>query len=198
MRYPKLLTFTLKASDDPISVQCRRLTASFAKLRRRAVFKAACSGGCWVVEYKQRPETTQWHVHLHCLIDARWIDQKWLSATWQQITGDSFIVDIRAADARAANYLTKYLTKNSVVDLEGQALRAHIADLSGIRLYGTWGAVKLPKDDKLLDVESVFVGDLGAVAYRASNGDSMACLILSALSEIYGFDVSTIIPPDSS
>lgn len=65
-KYPKMITLTLKHSDDPLNVQIDRLYDCFRKLRRRAYFQRLITGGVWFFQLKFNHVDSQWHPHIHC------------------------------------------------------------------------------------------------------------------------------------
>lgn len=77
----------------------------------RSKFAENWIGGFYNIEVTN--EGRGWHLHLHALVDARWIDAFGLSAQWTKATnGLGRIVHVR--DARGKNYLaevTKYTVK---------------------------------------------------------------------------------------
>lgn len=107
-----LVTLTLKVVPyGDVQEQVDRITASFRKLRMRKVWNA--KNGIASIEIVKE-ETNCWYVHLHTLVDSKWMDQKALSDAWKKITGDSYIVDIRRikSDKRSAlREVLKYQTK---------------------------------------------------------------------------------------
>lgn len=109
-KWPVLITLTLKRVEF-LSEGGERIVKAFHEVRRQKWWDA--TAGVWTMEYLKKPDG--WHVHLHCIADARWIDQKKLSAAWQGVTGDSFIVDVRRVRNRKIAMLEvlKYCTKNA-------------------------------------------------------------------------------------
>ncbi len=144
-QYPKMITLTLLHSDDPLSLQIKRLYDSFRKLRRRAYFQRLVTGGVWFFQLKQNPATHQWHPHIHCLVAGKFLPHNQLKNLWLKITGDSYVVDIRpvkdldSASTEVARYATSPadLTK---VNLES-ALEIHYATKHR-RICGSWGSAK--------------------------------------------------------
>lgn len=110
----RLITLTLKSSDAPLENQLKRLTAAFAKLRRRKAGKKYLRGGIYVIEVTYNAEADQWHPHLHVVAEGRYWPQHELADLWQTITGDSRIVDLRACHDRRStvNYVTSYVSKS--------------------------------------------------------------------------------------
>jgi hypothetical protein len=143
--YPKMITFTLKHSDDPISDQIAKLYKCFAKIRQRAYFKRHVTGGIWFFQIKQSSRSGEWHPHVHCLVAGRFLPHADLKKLWLKITGDSTIVDIRPVKDKdaAACEVARYAT--SPADLTAMNLEsAYDVYLStkSKRICGTWGNAK--------------------------------------------------------
>lgn len=180
------LTLTMKHSNAPLPDQIDRIYASFRKLRKAQFWIDAVRGGCAVLEMKHSYATDCWHVHLHCLIDARWVEHADLKAEWWRITGDSNIVDIRECrDAdHASYYITKYITKPvpaSVINKPNQLLEMMSA-LAGRRLVLTWGSWRGVRLSQPLDLTAwKSIAPLAVLYQRKAAGDLDAYLILANL-----------------
>ena len=144
-QWPKMITFTLKHSDDPLQLQIKKLYDCFRKVRRRAYFQNHIHGGVWFFQLKFNKQSQQWHPHIHCLVAGKFLPHNRLRTLWLKITGDSSIVDIRPvkdlenASTEVARYATSPadLTK---VDLE-KALDIYYST-KGKRICGSWGSAK--------------------------------------------------------
>jgi len=105
------VTLTLKfVANGNIREQLNKILASFRKLRRRGIWSA--EKGVFSVEMVKKDGG--YYVHLHALVDSKWMDQGDLSKAWLDITGDSFIVDIRRVKSDRRGLLSevlKYQTK---------------------------------------------------------------------------------------
>jgi hypothetical protein len=103
---------TLKVeSYGNVQEEVDRIIASFRKLRKRTVWNG--EKGIASIEIVKKSEES-WYVHLHILVDSKWMDQKELSDAWKEITGNSFIVYIKrvGGDQRSAlREVLKYQTK---------------------------------------------------------------------------------------
>ena len=106
------LTLTLKiVPSGDVDAEVSRILASFRKLRQRKVWNA--KDGIASIEILKKGEDS-WYVHIHALIDSKWMDQKALSDAWLDITGDSSVVDIRRVKSerrQALREVLKYQTK---------------------------------------------------------------------------------------
>jgi len=143
--FPKMLTFTLKHSDDDLFSQINRLYDSFKKIRQRAYFKQNVTGGVWFFQLKLNPQTEQWHPHIHCLVAGKFLKHSRLSELWHKITGDSFVVDVRPVKDldNASTEVARYAT--SPADLTKMSFEQawNVFDATeGKRICGTWGNAK--------------------------------------------------------
>lgn len=144
-KYPKMVTLTLKHSDDPLQLQIKRLYDCFRKLRRRAYFQRLVTGGIWFFQVKFNPRTEQWHPHIHCLVAGKYLPHARLKTLWHKITSDSNIVDIRpvrdleAASTEVARYATSP-ADIAAVDID-HAMEIYDATKNR-RICGSWGTAK--------------------------------------------------------
>lgn len=156
-KYPKMITLTLKHSEDPLQLQINHLYDSFRKLRRRAYFQRLITGGVWFFQLKLNPRTQLWHPHIHCLVAGKYLPHARLRNLWLKITGDSSIVDIRPvkdlenASTEVARYATSPadLTKMSF----DKAMDIFYATKNR-KICGSWGSARkvtlkpTPQDDR--------------------------------------------------
>ena len=106
-RYPHdrwvLVTFTVRASHDPLPHLVMRLKRALAKLRRSRDWQRCIRGG--LVSFEMTYQAKRgWHVHAHLLASRRaWWPQAELATRWQHASdGDGQVVDIRlVTDLRA-------------------------------------------------------------------------------------------------
>lgn len=185
-RQARFLTLTLRASPDPLRDRLDRLLAAFSKLRRRVLWKERVDGGAGFLEITRGAAGTHWHVHLHVIMEGRYIDKEELAQTWLQITGDSYVIDIGLIrDQRDVGYYaTKYSTKplDSKLQKEPVHLIEAVNALRGRKLlyaFGTWSRWQLlthPSDDAW-----TLYGHVNELLYRAANGDELADLVLLVL-----------------
>lgn len=139
---PKFLTLTLRHTNAPLTHQINFLYQAFRQLKQRKIFVDKVLGGVWFFQIKWSKDSSQWHPHLHCLIDSGYIPQAELSDVWSRITNGSKVVDIRQVRTpkEAAEYVARYAarpTQLHMLDLDqGQeVMRA----MHGRRICGTWG-----------------------------------------------------------
>lgn len=109
--WPAFMTLTLPwVESKKVREQKDRLVDSFAKLRRWK--EIGFKKGIYTIEILKK-DGDFWYLHLHALIDCKWLDQKRLSEIWKKITGDASIVDIRRINntKKACMEVIKYQTK---------------------------------------------------------------------------------------
>ena len=176
----------MKHSDAPLSDQIDRIYDSFRKLRRAPFWTSAVDGGCAILELKHSHRTGLWHVHIHCLLDGRFIKHEDVEAEWWRITGDSHVVDVRRChDAdHAAHYVVKYITKpvpSSVINKPDQ-LREMMAAIARRRLVLTWGSWRGVRLSDPLDLTTwKSIAPLRQLYERKELGNVDAWLILNHL-----------------
>lgn len=141
-QYPKMITFTLKHSDKPLSDQIDKLYDSFKALRRLSIIKNKCYGGVWFFQIKKSENDGLFHPHIHCLVAGAYIPQSKLAQKWFHITGDSKVVDIRIVKdpATCARHVSRYAAKPCSLKPLTLDECITVADaLENRRLCGTWG-----------------------------------------------------------
>ena len=140
--YPKMLTLTLKHSDEPLEDQIRLLYDSWRKLRKHKFFKNRVKGGIWFFQIPRNKERTQWHPHIHAVIEGDFIDNNWISKEWERITGHSKIIhvtlirDFAAASKEIARYASR---PNRLENLSDDSAIELILASRALRTCGTWG-----------------------------------------------------------
>lgn len=107
---------------------------------RRTKFARNWLGGFYSLEVTN--EGRGWHLHLHALVDAKWIDALELSAQWAKITGNMGRI-VKVRDARGADYL-KEVTKYAVKGVQLAAwpaidIATFIDAFNGPRTFGVFG-----------------------------------------------------------
>jgi len=110
-RWPLMLTLTLKVGTD-VEAMVDLAIESYTKLIRH--LGARVRGAVRGVEVKPKRDG-QWYVHVHALVDSRWLGHHELSDYWHKLTGSSMVVDVRRRaqleTGRAACEVVKYATK---------------------------------------------------------------------------------------
>jgi hypothetical protein len=185
----RFLTLTMKHTDAPLSDQIDRIYEMFRKLRRAPFWTSAVDGGCAILELVHSHRTGLWHVHLHCLLDGRYIRKEDLRAEWWRITGDSHVIDVRRChDAdHAAHYVVKYITKPvpaSVINKPEQLLEmmTAVARRRLVLTWGTWRGIRLTEPLDLTAWKAI--APLSELYQRKEAGDLDAYIILSHLEDI--------------
>ena len=140
----RFLTLTLRADDTNLAQRLKRLYASFRLLRRRPLWKDRATGGLACCEVTYNRDSGNWNVHLHLLVEGRYIALADLKAEWLACTGDSSHVDIQRPRETCGvlKYVTKYVTKPTDIDNELSPLRLdeYVHAIGGHKLVFTFGS----------------------------------------------------------
>lgn len=182
----RFLTLTMRSTNETLEYLLTKLSTCFAQLRRKALWRKRVTGGVSFIELKWNDELERWNVHLHAIVQGRYLDVVQLSKAWKHVTRDSLIVDIRAIkdNRHVARYVTKYACKplHSSVLHNDERLREAIVALRGKRLattFGDWRGVLLtPKPD---EASWKNLGSLNDVIARAEANEPDALLICRSL-----------------
>lgn len=140
----RLITLTLKATDESLAQRISRLYRSFAKLRRHPVWKQGVEAAVSFLEVTRGRLGMHWHTHVHVIAKGKYIQQARLAAAWLEATGDSFIVDVRLCKSPESltRYVTKYVTKavDAAIFRDDDLLDEAIEALRNVRMVTTIGA----------------------------------------------------------
>lgn len=129
----KHLTLTVRSGAD-LDIMHRSLISSFRRLRAHRLWRDKVRGGAYVLELTGRPG--QWHLHLHSIIEARYIPWTLLHDNWQKVAPGRGVFIATRPPKLICHYLTAYLTKNELSpDFAKQAGSA----LRSSRLFSTFG-----------------------------------------------------------
>lgn len=138
---PKHVVLTVRNTDTLTREHVQHLRDSFTRLRR---MKATSSwkGGFYSLEVTN--EGSGWHLHLHALVDCRWVDARELSLLWDKATrGRGCIVKVK--DVRDRSYLqevTKYAVKGTDLAKWAPAdVAAFVTAFTGVRTFGVFGTL---------------------------------------------------------
>lgn len=138
---PKHVVLTVRNVDTITKSYVQWFKACFSKLRRMK-FARNWQGGFYRLEVTN--EGRGWHLHLHALIDAKWIDSGQLAKKWGDIVGQDFAI-VKVKDVREKSYLeevTKYAVKGSeLAGWQASDIRAFIEAFSGVRTFGVFGSL---------------------------------------------------------
>jgi hypothetical protein len=141
MQQPKHVVLTIKNFPRLNKRVVKWAKSAFSKLRRRK-FASNWIGGFY--NWEVTNEGKGWHLHLHALVEAKWIDHSILTAEWMKVTrGLGRIVNIN--DARRKDYLkevTKYAVKgNQLAAWSGEQIAMFIDAFTGVRTFGVFGSL---------------------------------------------------------
>lgn len=149
----RFLTLTLAPTNAPLREQINRCLRSFRELRRTKFWRANVRRGFWCLEITCRQDGLPWHVHLHLLLDGKYVPQPLIKEAWRRITGDSYIVDIRFVHDRrsAARYLAKYVQKQTDFNSwPPSRIREYARGVYNVRSFGTFGSQHASTADREL------------------------------------------------
>ena len=136
---PKHVILTIKNIHDLGPGHVDELRRMFGKLRRRK-FAKNWIGGFYTIQVTK--QNSGWHLHIHALINARWIEKSELSANWKSITnGLGYIVEVK--DCRATEYLnriSRYIVSGTQLALwQPLDLKAFVEAFQHKRTFGVFG-----------------------------------------------------------
>lgn len=141
LHQPKHVVLTVQNVPDLTGGHLVELRKWFTALRRRK-FARNWKGGFYSIECTN--EGKGWHLHIHALIEAKWIDSAALALQWHSITrGLGRIVKVK--DCRKADYLaevTKYAVKGSqLAAWAPEQIATFIRAFDGKRTFGVFGSL---------------------------------------------------------
>lgn len=184
---PLFVGLTRRHSNVPLNDQINSIYKCFADLRRREFWKSAVKGGASFLEVKVSEKTGLFHVHLHILIECRYLDKRQLSREWQCVTNDSTIVDVTAITdlIKVGGYVCKYVTKpaDPSVYRDESKLDEFIVAMRGRRLcmtFGSWRGTRLEAVEKRTGTW-IRIGSLEVLARRYYEGDKAASVAMHIL-----------------
>jgi hypothetical protein len=138
---PKHVVLTVRNLPELTKGHVQEFKRWFSRLRRRA-FARNWQGGFYSLEVTN--EGAGWHLHLHALIDAKWIDAAQLSREWCAVTGGAGYI-VKVKDARREDYLAelvKYAVKGSdLAKWSGNDIVTFITAFLGVRSFGVFGSL---------------------------------------------------------
>lgn len=138
---PKHVVVTVRNVPDLTSGHIHQVKKWWKRLRLRK-FAKNWEGGFYALEVTN--EGRGWHIHIHALINAKWIDAGELARQWSSVTGDMGNI-VKVKDARQQDYLrelTKYTAKGSqIASWTPDQIVTFIKALDGIRTFGVFGAL---------------------------------------------------------
>lgn len=144
---PKHVVLTVRNTFDLTPEYVAAVKKAFGQLRR-SKFASNWEGGCWSLEVTN--EGKGWHVHLHALIEARFIDVRELSKEWAKRVHQDFAI-VTVKDCREGTYLkevTKYTVKGSdLAKWTGEEIAQFVDAFEGGRNFGTFGTLFKRKNE---------------------------------------------------
>ena len=112
---------------------------AFARLRRTR-FAQGWKSGLWAIETTNKGRG--WHVHIHALVEARWIDAAKLAIQWGRQVGQEFAI-CKVQRVQGTDYLRevcKYAVKGCELEhWTPDQLSDYVESTSGQRLFGVFG-----------------------------------------------------------
>ena len=136
---PKHVVLTIRNITDLTPGHVDELRSMFSHLRRRK-FARNWIGGYYGIQVTTGPKG--WHLHIHALVDARWIDENQLRDEWKACTR-SYGYIVRVKDCRKADYLretTRYVIHGSqIAAWSPETIATFVRAFRGKRTFGVFG-----------------------------------------------------------
>ena len=141
VKQPKHVVLTIRNIPDLSPKHVDEFRAMFGKLRRRR-FARNWRGGFYRIQITN--DGKGWHIHMHALVDAKWIDGQQLKQEWLTATkGFGYIVHVR--DARPADYLkvvTRYIVSgNQIAAWSPSTTATFVRAFTSKRTFGVFGSL---------------------------------------------------------
>ncbi len=138
---PKHVVLTVRNIPDLTRGHVDQLHGWFNKIRRRK-FARNWVGGFFSIECTN--EGAGWHLHIHALVDAKWIDAPELARQWESVTNGMGRI-VKVMDCRRVDYLaevTKYAVKGSqLAKWSTPDVAAFVRAFDGKRTFGVFGSL---------------------------------------------------------
>jgi hypothetical protein len=138
---PKFVTLTVKNVPDLTRGHITEFRGWFRKLRHRK-FAEHWGGGFYTFEVTN--EGRGWHLHMHALIDARWIDGPELAQQWASVTNGAGRI-VKVKDARRADYCNRvktYIVKGSALaKWTPDQIATYVRAFDGVHTFGVFGSL---------------------------------------------------------
>ena len=144
MQNPKLITLTAPWFESPhqgvISMR-----AAFVKLRRRKPFKDLFRTGLYGFHFISKPGGF-WFVHIHALIDTKYIPQKILNTAWSKCMPGAEVTDIRKAwsPKGGLKYVLGYITAPPLGLCSASEFNADMKGLHTVSTLGHMASCQIP------------------------------------------------------
>jgi len=136
---PKHVVLTVRNQPTLTPRHIDELRRWFTNLRKRNRY-ANWKGGFYSLEVTN--EGRGWHLHIHCLVDVKWIDSAQLALDWDNVTNHNGRI-IKVKDCRQEDYLaevTKYAVKGSqLATWKPKEIAEFVTAFAGKRTFGVFG-----------------------------------------------------------
>jgi len=136
----RFLTLTIPNVEDPRD-GIKIIISSFRRLRNRSFWRNKVAGGAFVIECTGHPGS--WHVHLHALLETRYIPVRLLSKHWRKVSPGRIVYLTNVPTNACINYLTKYLAKSEAPLAHQLILSEAFAGSRMFNVFGSWFALSL-------------------------------------------------------
>jgi hypothetical protein len=141
IKQPKHVVLTVRNFERLDKKAVQTFKECWNKLRRRT-FARDWKGGFYSLEVTN--EGSGWHLHLHALIDCRFIPADELARQWASIVGQDFAI-VKVKDCRREDYIrevTKYAVKGSeLAAWTPQQIADFVTAFDGVRTFGVFGSL---------------------------------------------------------
>jgi len=106
MQWPLMLTLSGPPSRSCSVKAQRKLMRAFARLRRTKAFEPSRGG---VAALEITPSGKRFHIHIHAVVDAKWLNQDALETAWQRAIGSHGVIHLQRIrlPVAALEYITK-------------------------------------------------------------------------------------------
>jgi hypothetical protein len=136
---PKHVVLTARNTETITKERVLAFKEAFQKLRRRKLTRNWL-GGFYSLEVTN--EGRGWHLHMHVLVNARFVPADQLAVEWGKLIGQDFAI-VKVKDCRDRSYLgevTKYAVKGTeLAGWTGADIAALMDAFEGVRVFGVFG-----------------------------------------------------------
>lgn len=140
----KFLTLTIPNQKD-LKNATVQILKSFRRLRQRRFWLNKVNGGAWIIEVTGQPG--KWHVHLHCLLEARYIPHSLLAKRWASVSPGRIVYIQKIPRSAVIRYVTKYVSKGETASPHSLQISDALKNVRLFQPFGCWQkiALSLPK-----------------------------------------------------
>lgn len=180
---PKHVVLTSRNTNTLTRERVREFKAAFSRLRR-SKFARGWQGGFYSLEVTN--EGRGWHLHMHALVDARWIDSRDLAVEWARCIGQDFAI-VCVKDVRRGDYLaevTKYAVKGSQLAVwSAEDVAVFVDAFSNVRTFGVFGSLYKKRTEFRTWIDSILntkpACECGCTNFRLLSEAELAALELT-------------------